>query len=106
MAEAPVRAQVSPVAGVSTLLWTAGAYTVVSTLRACNTGRTVDYIRVRKVLAGEAEADRQYLVYETPVPPGQSFAMTEGETLLGEDSIYVSSRNGSVAFNLSGVEFS
>ena len=44
------------------------------------------------------------IAYDVPVPPGQPYALTEGEVLRGDDAIWVYSRNGNVSFNLSGVQ--
>ena len=102
--DTPIRAQVKPTAGSKVILYQANASTILSTIVACNLGRFTDYIRIAKVLGGEAESDKQYLRYDVAVPPGAPYAITEGEVLIGDDAIWVYSRNGNVSFNLSGVQ--
>lgn len=106
MSDTPIRAQAAPAANTEAALYTAVGPSVVSTIRACNTGRVADAIKIRKMLAGESESTKQYLVYAQIIPPGQSYAMTEGEALVEDDVIYVHSLNGTTGFNLSGIRFS
>lgn len=106
MSDTPIRSQAAPASNTEAELYTAVGPTVISTIRACNTGRVADAIRIRKVLAGEAESTKQYLVYAQLIPPGQSYAMTEGEALVEDDVLYVHSMNGTTGFNLSGMRFS
>lgn len=104
MADTLTRAQVKPGPGVWTLLFGAIAPTVISTIRACNLSAPTDIISIRKILAGAIEEDSQFLVHSVALPWGIPYALTEGESLLDGDAIWVWSQKGTTAFNLSGVE--
>ncbi len=106
MADAIIRAQVRSAAGVWTTLFTAAGDTIVSTIRACNISTERDEIDIRLVYGGAAEADEQYLVRGLVLPRGLPFAMTEGLTMDGSDTVFVRSLRGMTAFNLFGVETS
>lgn len=104
MADTLKRAQVAPAAGTWTMLFQAVAQTVISTVRVSNTSSSIDSIDIRVVYAGEAEATKQYAAEAVPVPRGRPFSVTEGWTLLADDTIFVRSRLGLSAFQLFGVE--
>lgn len=103
--ETNVRGQARPVAGQWAALFQASKQTTLSTVRACVVNGTVgDKVAVRLALAGAAEAEQQYLAWETPVPSGHPYSMTEGWTLKEDDVLWVSSLRGSVSFSVFGVE--
>lgn len=103
----PVNAQIKPAAGTWEVLFSASAPTILSTIRCCVVGEGVsDHFYIRKVLGGTGSAidDAQYLAYKHPIVAGLPNAQTEGEVLKQDESIFVMSLRGTVAFNLSGQE--
>jgi len=106
VADTLIRAQVKPASGVWTILFGATAPTVISTMKACNLSSVTDSISIRKILEGAELDDAQFLAERIALPLGIPYGMTEGESLLDSDAIWVWSQNGTTAFNLSGVEIS
>jgi hypothetical protein len=104
MADSLRREQVAPAAGAWTDLLTAAGQTVISTVRASNTGTAKDVIDARIVFAGEAEDPKQYVMSSMPLPSGRSYSATEGWTLIADDKIVVRSQKGITAFSAFGVE--
>ena len=103
-----VLGQIEPASETNTTLYTvptgAGNYAVVSTLTACNLSATTDTIRVAIRPAGEALADKHYIIYDSSIQSYQTDIYTIGITVASTDVITVRSANGSTAFNLFGSE--
>src|SRR5690349_9560064 len=94
-----------PSAATLTTLYTAPASTsaVVSSLVCCNKGSEPDEIRVSVAVGGAADADKQYLYYDLPVPAKDTFVATLGASLAAADVLRCYSRKGTTAFNAFGV---
>jgi len=103
-----VLGQSKPTANTLTSLYTVPSATqaVVSTLNVCNTTSTNDEIRIAVRPAGEAIADKHYLVHTIGVLPFSNYTYTIGMTLAATDVVSVFSLNGYANFNLFGTEIS
>lgn len=99
--------QEKPGAAVSFDLYTVpGAKEAVgSTISACNQhASTTEKIRVSVAPAGDPLAVKQYLIYDLPLAPNDTFAMTIGMCLEETDVVRVYSLSGNVSFTLFGDE--
>lgn len=99
-----VLGQSSPSAASLTTLYTAGAKAVASSLVICNRGPAQVNVRVSVAVAGAADDSKQYLYYDLPVPPNDTFIATIGVTLGISDVVRVYSDLATASFNLFGVE--
>ena len=99
-----ILAQIYPDSRVLATAFTAVKASVISSVVACNQSTEETTIRISVAKNGEADASKQYLYYELPVPKNDSFTYTIGETLAIGDQIRVQSANGRVSFNVFGVE--
>lgn len=100
-----VLAQVSPAATTNTDMYTvpASTGTVISTLSVCNRGVSALF-RVAVRPAGEALANKHYIVYENYVEQYDSLFLTLGITLAASDVITVYSSTANLSFSLFGSE--
>lgn len=103
-----VLGQSKPTAATATTLYTvptgSGNYAVVSSLVINNiTGDATD-VRVAIRPAGEALADKHYIVYGNGVGPFSTQVFTIGITLAATDVVTVYDTNGKCSFNLFGSE--
>jgi hypothetical protein len=104
-----ILAQSAPAATTPVLLYGpvgAGLSTVVSTLAICNRGATAATYRISLRQAGEADATKQYLVYDASLPANSTASYTLGITLAATDSIYVYSSSSTLSFQAFGSEIS
>lgn len=104
-----ILAQVAPSATSPTLLYGpvgTGIATVVSTLAVCNRAATAATYRISLRQSGEADATKQYLVYDASVPANSTASYTLGITLAATDSIYVYSSAATLTFQAFGSEIS
>ena len=76
---------------------------VISTFIVCNRGSSSTF-RVSIRVAGEAEANKQYIYYDVPIPGNDTFAATLGITLEETDEIYVYSGSVNMNFQIWGTE--
>ena len=103
-----VLGQLKPAADTATTLYTvpagAGNYAVVSSLVVNNISADVTNIRVAVRPAGEAIADKHYIIYGNGVSPYGSQVFTIGITLAATDVVTVYDLAGKCSFNLFGSE--
>ena len=104
-----ILAQSAPTATTATLLYGpvgSGLSTIISTIYVCNRGSAAATYRISVRQAGDADATKQYLVYDASVPANSTATYTHGLTLAATDSIYVYASNGNLSFNAFGSEVS
>lgn len=77
---------------------------VVSTIVVSNNSAVADSFRIAVVPAAGAVAAKSYIAYGTPVPGNDSILVTLGITLANTDQIFVTTTNGTSAFNAFGAE--
>lgn len=103
-----VLGQLKPSAATATTLYTvptgSGNYAVVSSLVVTNTTSDITEIRVAVRPAGEALADKHYILYGNGVSPYGTQVYTIGITLAATDVVTVYDLNGKCSFNLFGSE--
>ena len=103
---AKVLAQSIPAAGSLTNVYTAALMAVVSSIKACNQSPYPTTFRISVAVAGAADSSKQYLYYDVAIPGNDTFTATEGWTLAATDVLRCQSANGSVSFNVFGIEIS
>lgn len=101
-------AQVKPSATTLTDAYTvpASTKTVVSTITICNQSATATAFRISVAVAGDADATKQYLFYDTPISGNDTITATIGVTLATTDVIRVYNTLATLSFNIFGVEVS
>lgn len=82
----------------------AATSTVVSSVVVCNRGGTIATFRLAVALAGASDASEQYLYYEQPIEPNDTFIATIGMTLQATDVIRGFASNANISMNGFGVE--
>lgn len=99
--------QVVPAATTLTPLYTVPAATsaVASTLAICNKGASTTF-RIAIRPAGEAIADKHYIVYDSPADQFAPIFLTIGLTLAATDVVSVYAGSATVSFSLFGAEIS
>lgn len=99
--------QAFPSAGALTTVYTVPASTsaIVSTIVVCNQSSTLSAkYRISIAIAGTADIFSQYIAYDGPLQPNESYAFTLGITLATTDVIRVYDDTGLVSFNVFGIE--
>jgi len=101
-----VLGQAFPNANTNFSLYTVPAATsaIVSTLNVCNTTASNVTFRAAIRPAGEALANKHYIVYDTALPAQDSIALSLGMTMGNTDVLTVYSFLGNVSFNVFGTE--
>jgi len=112
-----VLAQLNPSATTETILYTVPrregtgvnskfpAQTTVSSLVICNRdGTTADTFRVRIKVKNASDDNKQFIYYNKSVNAKDTLAAVIGITLSESDVIEVYATNGTLSFNLFGVE--
>lgn len=101
-----VLGQSSPAATTATDLYTtpAGVSTVVSTLVVCNRSALVYTYRISVRVAGAAQSNKQYIVYDAVLPGLSSDYHTFGMTLNEGDVVTVYCSSDQLSFSLFGIE--
>lgn len=102
-----ILAQAAPAATTPTLLYgpvPASVSTVISTIAICNRGVTALFYRVSLRKAGEADAPKQYLVYDASLGANSTATYTLGVTLGAADSIFVQATSANATFQAFGSE--
>lgn len=102
-----VLGQVTPSATTLTTLYTVPSSfsAVVSSITICNLSPTVTAnFRVSIAQGGAADSPAQYIYYDLPILPNDTFIATIGVSLAMNDVVRVYSSATNVAFNLLGVE--
>ena len=95
--------QSNPQASTLTILYTASAATVISSITICNTGGTPATFSISIAVAGAADILSQYIYYKVPIPPNSTFIATVGISLLNTDLIRVWASSPLLSFNAFGV---
>lgn len=100
--------QSKPAATTLTALYTvpAGKQATVSSVTCCNQSTSNDTLRISVAVAGAADATKQYLFYDLPIPANDTFTLTIGITLAATDILRCYSGSGNVSFNAFGIEVS
>ena len=100
-----VLGQVAPAATTNSSLYTvpSGSYAVCSTLAVCNRGVSTTF-RIAVRPAGEAIADKHYIVYDNYVNAGDTIFLTLGISLAATDVVTVYAGTANLSFSLFGVE--
>lgn len=104
-----ILAQSAPAATTPVLLYgpvATGLSTVISTLAICNRGATTLTYRISLRQAGEADAPKQYLVYDASLAANSTATYTLGVTLAATDSIFVYASSANATFQAFGSEIS
>lgn len=104
----PLRLQATPAAAAESVLYTAAAgvlFTTLATLAICNTSAAQARFRVRVSFAGAATAATQSLM-DTTVQAGQTVTLTTPITLQAGDVVRVFSDTAGVNFHGYGQETS
>lgn len=102
-----VLGQVTPAAVTLTTLYTVPSSfsAVVSSITVCNLNPSITAtFRVSIAQGGAADAPAQYIYFDLPILPNDTFIATIGVSLAMNDVVRVYSSNTNVAFNLLGVE--
>lgn len=98
-----VLGQLNPSATTLTTLYTATSTVSVSSLIVCNQGIAGSF-RISIQVAAEADNPKQYLYYDVPIMPNDSFIATVGITLGDTDVVKVYASHANMSFNLFGIE--
>ena len=107
MAETPkVLGQSNPSATTLTAVYTvpADTYAVLSTVVVCNRSATEATFRLSVAVAGAADSNEQYLIYDAPLAGNTAQTFTLGLTLGAADVLRVYVNNATVSVNAFGVE--
>lgn len=101
-----VLGQSAPNATTLTAVYTVPAATqaVVSSITVVNRGATDATFRVSVAVAGEADANKQYLYYDLPIRANDTFVATLGIALGAADVLSAYASNANLSFNAFGVE--
>ena len=101
-----VLAQIIPTLAVLTDAYTAPSQVTVSSIVVCNQSSTEDKFRISIAVAGAVDNSKQYLYYDASISENRVLIVTSGITLGSTDVIRVYSTNGTISFNIFGVEIS
>ena len=101
-----VLGQSAPAATTLTALYTVPAVTKATgtTLWVCNRGATATTFRVSIAVAGAADTNAQYIIYDQSINGNDTFAATTGFCLATTDVVRVYAGNANLSFNLHGIE--
>lgn len=102
-----VLGQSFPTLATLTTLYTvpAATSTTASSIIICNQSTTAaDTFRISIQIAAAADSSKQYLYYNLPIMPSDTFVATIGITLATTDVVKCYSTMGTSSFNLFGIE--
>lgn len=102
-----ILAQLNPSATLLTDLYTVPASTSasISSIVICNSNNTTTALfRISIAAGGAADNIKQYLYYDLPIAPNDTFIATIGVSLGTTDVIRVYSNTADLSFNIFGVE--
>ena len=101
-----VLGQLIPAATTLIAVYTVPAATqaVVSSIMVCNQEATAKTFRVSIAVAGAADNEKQYILFDHALDGNTSFEVTIGITLAATDVIRVYSSATKTSFNVFGVE--
>lgn len=78
--------------------------TTVSSVVVCNRGGSSTTFRISVAVAGAADATKQYIYYDLPIPANDTFIATIGVTLATTDILRGYAGNGNLTMQAFGVE--
>ncbi len=81
-----------------------GAAAVISTITICNRGAPVAYFRISVSIGGVSTDDPDYIYFDVPLDPNDTFAATFGVTLGEGDVVRAYSSTGNLTFQIFGEE--
>lgn len=101
-----VLGQSAPTATTLTAVYTVPASTqaLLSTITVCNRSATATTYRLSVAVAGAADANNQYLVYDAPISGNEAVTWTLGCTLGAADVVRAYVGAATVTVNVFGVE--
>lgn len=101
-----VLGQIVPTAITLTSLYTvpASKSAVISSIIVCNQNSSSILFRIAISVNGAALNSKQYIYYDLPLLPNDTFIATVGISLAAGDIIKVQSNTANVSFNLLGLE--
>jgi len=101
-----VLAQTNPLAATLTDSYTVPGATsaTVSTITIANRSATATQFRISVAVAGAANDNKQYIVYDAEIAGNDTIALTLGITLAATDVVRVYATLAAVSFNVFGVE--
>jgi hypothetical protein len=102
-----ILAQSNPAATTLTGIYTVPALTssVISSITICNRSSTGTSFRLSVAIAGAADANQQYLVYDAPIDGNDTISMTLGIGMATTDVFRVYAAAATLSFNLFGAEY-
>lgn len=101
--------QSNPTASSLTMAYTVPALTqtIISSIVVTNTSPTsTPLFRISLAVAGAGDALSQYVYYDLPILPNDTFAITGGITLGAGDVVRVKSTTNDLVFSIFGSEIS
>lgn len=101
-----VLGQVAPLATTATTLYTcpSATETVISTITVCNQAASAGTYRISVRADAEADAAKQYIVYDASIEANSILAYTIGLTINAADVVTVYSSSTTISFNAFGSE--
>ena len=101
-----VLGQSDPSAATLTDAYTVPALTeaVVSSVTVTNRSASATSFRLSIAVAGAADSDEQYIVYDAPIRGNETISLTLGVTLATTDKFRVLATLATLSFNIFGVE--
>jgi hypothetical protein len=101
-----VLGQSNPIAATLTDAYTVPASTQVigSSITVANRSATPTAFRISIAIAGAADANQQYIAYDTPIGANETKAFVIGFTLAATDKVRVYATLATLSFNIFGVE--
>ncbi len=104
-----VLGQSNPAANTLTPIYTCGSGlgATCSSITICNQSpNTTAYFNVSVAVGGAADNPAQYIYYQLPIDPYDTFIATIGFTLAQNDVVRVFATTGNISFSLFGCELS
>lgn len=97
-------AQLDPAAGIETLIYqvSAGSRALIQEMAVCNRSAIATSFRFSISKVGAATTTKDYLYYNIPIGPNDTFASDIGVTLSASDAVRVYAPNGNLTFTLIG----
>lgn len=101
-----VLAQSNPAAATLTDAYTVAASTqvIISTITVANRSATATSFRISIAINGAADANQQYIAFDSPIAGNEAIALTLGITIDASDVVRVFATLATLSFNIFGVE--
>lgn len=99
-------AQSTPAAATLTDAYTvpASTFALISSITVSNRGATSDVFRISVAIASAADATQQYLYFDVPILPNETFVLNTAFALGAADRIRVRGGTANLTFNIHGFE--